>query len=80
MSFRTAVKESAKSAKTTGKLWIEEFCCVRVCVECLARLQVNVHVRLCCMFTTAFYVVTKKRYCLVFWLDKELVSVVEGKM
>ena len=29
----SALKESAKSAKTTGKLWIEEFCCVHVCVE-----------------------------------------------
>ena len=79
MSFRTALKESAKSTKTTGKLWIKEFCCVRVCVERLAHLQVNVHVRLSCMFTTAFFVVTEKRYCLLFWLDEELVSVVEGK-
>ena len=29
----SALKESTKSAKTTGKLWIEEFCCVCVCVE-----------------------------------------------
>ena len=57
MSFRTALKESAKSAKTTGKLWSEEFCCVRVCVECLARLQVNLHVRFSCMFTHVFYCV-----------------------
>ena len=68
-----SLKESAKSTKTTGKLWIKEFCCVRVHVERLARLQVNVHVHLSCMFTTAL------RYCLVFWLDEELVSVVEGK-
>ena len=60
MSFRTALKESTKSAKTTGKLWIEEFCCVHVCVECRTRLQVNVHVYLSCMFTTSFYAVTEK--------------------
>ena len=78
MSFSTALKEIAKSTKTTGKLWIEEFCCVRVCVERLTRLQVNVHVYLSCMFTT-FYAVTEKQYCLAFLLDEELVSVVEGK-
>ena len=61
---------SFKSAKTTGKLWIEEFGCVHVRVERLACLQVNVHVLFSCMFTTAFYVVTEKRYCLVFWLDE----------
>ena len=29
------------------------------------------------MHFTVFYVVTEKRSCLVFWIDKELVSVVE---
>ena len=29
--FRVALKESAKSAKATGKLWSERFCCV--CVD-----------------------------------------------
>ena len=84
MSFRTVLKESAKSTKTTGKHWIKKFRCFRVRVERLARLQVNVHVRLSCMFTTAFttafYVVTEKRYCLVFRLDEELVSVLEEKI
>lgn len=30
--FRVALKESAKSAKATGKLWSERFCCVCVYV------------------------------------------------
>ena len=32
-----------------------------------------------CLYLTILDVVTKKRYCLVFWLDEELVSVVEEK-
>lgn len=40
-------------------------------------MLVNLHVCFSCMFILD--VITEKRYCLVFWLDKELVSVVEEK-
>ena len=61
MSFRTALKESVKSAKTTGNFGSKNFAVfVYVLSVSLVCLQVNVHVHLSGMFTTAFYVVTEK--------------------
>ena len=44
MSSKTALKESTKSTKATGKLWSEKLCCDCVYVECPARLLVNMHI------------------------------------